>query len=266
MSEPIISMHSNLNQLLAAKVPILSGRGSSNSFAIVEQIALNGPLLKYDIFKNLGKARYSTISRRVDDLMEREYLGIARKRLTQRGKHVEESMYGLRWKGFIASLSSEKVRENIVDVLRNNPLLILPEKEPILLVIEEITTKEELENISQAIFEAYLDVVPNIELIIEDQLWVYFLAIRNFSHFPQFKLSRMPENMLELMDRPPILKIIKEKVAPFIQQQADQFAFLSMVFKRLNEITNLISNLDTKVTPSIEVKKYLETLQKSNAL
>jgi hypothetical protein len=258
MQSTDIFRHGNLNQLIAIKIPISRGRGSENNMAILEQIALMGPLLKYDIFKNLKSVEYSTISRRVDDLAERGYIGVAGKRLTGRGKQKEESTYGLRWKGFVASLSNKKVKKDIIAVLRRNPILGLPEKDTILSVIEEITTKDELENISQAILEAYLDVIPPIETIREDQLWVYLLAVRDVSKLQGFKLSQMPENMLELLDRPAILAIVKERIAPFIEQTANQFTFLSLIFTTLNELMKFITGIDPKTKPSVEVQKYLK--------
>lgn len=203
---PFFKVQAHLQQasvweLLPLKIPVFSGIGADNTSLILEHIATSGPLLKYDIFKNLCFARYSTASRRIDDLRKRGYLAEAGKRSTTRGKRIEESMCGLTWRGFVASLSSQKVRANITSVLRKNPLLTLPEKESILVVLDEIITSEEFETISRTILEAYLNAIPNLELISDDLLWVWFFAIKDFPRLPDnFKLSKMPENALELLD------------------------------------------------------------------
>lgn len=255
-----ISMHINLDELLPMKIPIFAGMGADNAALILEHIAISGPLLKYDVFKNLAFARYSTVSRRIDDLRERGYLAEAGKRFTERGKHAKESMYGLTWRGFVASLSSKKVRASITHVLRKNPLLTLPEKESILTVLEEIITPEEFETISKPILEAYLNVIPNLEMIRDDQLWIWLSAIRDFSGLPEnFKLTKMPENVLELLDRPLILKVIKERIIPFIKQITNEMTAVYMLFRALNELGNFIIKLDETEKPSIRIKEYAET-------
>jgi hypothetical protein len=255
-----ISTHINFDELLKIKIPIFSGKGAANASLILEHIATSGPLLKYDIFKDLNCTRYSTVSRRIDDLRKRGYLAQAGKRLTERGKQIEESMYGLTWRGFVASLSSKKVRENIIHILKKNPLLALPEKESILLVLEEIVTPIEFETISKPILEAYLEAIPNLEMIGDDQLWVWLFAIREFPHFPEnFKLTKMPENVLELLDRPPILKVVKERVVPLIRQKTEEMTAIYIFFRALNELGNFIIKLDGTDKPSIRIREYAET-------
>jgi hypothetical protein len=254
------SMHINLDDLIPMKIPIFTGRGADNAAVILEHIATTGPQLKYDVFKDLDFARYSTVSRRIDDLRTKGYLGEAGKRLTERGKQTEESMYGLTWRGFVASLSSKKVRANIINVLKKNPLLTLPEKDSVMTVLEEIITPEEFKTISKTILEAYLKVIPNIETIREDQLWIWLSAIRDFPILPEnFKLTRMPENALELLDRPPILKVVKEKIAPFIKQKTNEITEAYIFFRALNELSTFITKLDEKDKPSVRIKEYAET-------
>ena len=242
------------------KIPIFAGKAAENAALILEHIAITGPLLKYGVFKQLNFTRYSTVSRRIDDLRKRGYLAAAGRRKTERGKHTEESLYGLTWRGFIASLSSKKVRANIIHVLRKNPLLTLPEKKSILTVLEEIVTPEEFETISKPILEAYLKAIPNIEMIRDNQLWIWLFAIRDFPRLPEsFKLTKMPENAIELLDRPPILKIFKERIAPFIKQKTNEITAAYMFFRALNELGNFISKLDETEKPSIQIKEYAET-------
>jgi transcriptional regulator NrdR family protein len=250
------SKHINFDDLISFKIPVLSGIGASNTACIIEYLATNGPSLKYDVFKHLNFAHYPTVSRRIDDLRKRGYLAVSGKRLTERGKQNEESMYSLTWRGFVASLSSEKVRKDLINVLRKNPLLKLPEKEAIMVVLQEVTTSDELAVISGAIFEAYMKTIPNLEMINDSQLWVWLFAIREFPNLP--KLSKMPNDVFELLDRPPILKVIKERVAPLVKQKADEMELVYRIFRAMGALSQFIEYLDENEKPSIQVKAYLE--------
>jgi hypothetical protein len=112
--------HTNLDELAKAQIPALGKRGEQNNKRILKVIALNGALLKYDVSKslNLSLSDYGTISRRIDALTKAEYLKEAGKRTTRRGKQAEQSLYGLTWRGFIASLTIKEVRGKILEVLR----------------------------------------------------------------------------------------------------------------------------------------------------
>jgi hypothetical protein len=251
--------HANIEELIAFKIPILSGVGAGNTFSIMEYLATNGPSLKYDVFKNLKFSYYPTVSRRIDDLRNKRYIAESGKRITERGKQKEESMYGLTWRGFIASLSSEKVRKDVIGVLKRNPLLTLPEKESILIVLSEITTQEELEVIARAVFEAYLNAIPNLELINDDQLWTWLLAIREPPNLPTgFKLTKMPENALELLDRPIFLQVVKERIIPIVKKTVEQLALAYKFFKIMGTMGEFIEHMNEDEKPSIQVKNYLE--------
>jgi len=60
--------------------------GAENKKAILEIIAMNGPLLKYDICKklNLPQSLYGSISRRIDTLARKGYVAKAGKRTAKR--------------------------------------------------------------------------------------------------------------------------------------------------------------------------------------
>jgi len=253
------SKHINLDSLVPLKIPVLNGIGASNTSKILEYLAVNGASLKYDIFKNLKFARYSTVSRRIDDLRKRGYVAISGKRITERGKQKEESMYGLTWRGFVASLSCENVRKDIIGTLTRNPLLRLPEKESILVFLSEVATSEDLSILSTAVFESYLEVIPNLELISNDQLWTWLLAIRERPKLPEgFKLSRMPEDVLELLDRPNVLRVVKERIMPFFKESAAEIELAYRFFKSMGALGAVIDNLNDTQKPSVQVKDFLE--------
>ncbi len=264
MSNVTAFRYTNFDELMKLKIPALR-RAAENNIHILNQIALNGPLLPYDIFNNLKeegiyvRTDYPTVNRRIRGLKKKGYLSEAGKRRTERGKRTKESLYGLTWKGFITILSIKEVRENVIQVLRKNPHLTFPEKESILQVLEEIITPEELEIISRSLLEAFMGVIPNLETIRDDQLLIWFFTINDLPRFPKnFKLSKMPKNAWELLDRPSIFKIIKEKIVPSIKQKTADITSLYILFRQLNEIGEFIAKLDEKDKPSKKIKEYLE--------
>jgi len=93
-------------------------------------LALNGSYIKYDIHKMVKDkidVAWSTISRRVDDLVARGYLCVTGTRKIQVGKRIDDSpTYGITWNGLIAFIESTKFPYNIVTILQQNPQLELP--------------------------------------------------------------------------------------------------------------------------------------------
>ena len=253
--------HTIFDDLVKSKISILKGRGAEYNKYVLKNIAMNGHLLPYDVFNNLkqkcifDKLYYPTVLRRIKDLEKKGYLAEAGKRITTRGKQTEEATYGLTWRGFIASLSIDDVSEKLIQVIRKNPLLSLPEKESLLLILDEILTPDELAIFSKSLLEAYLRVIPNLELIRDDQLLIWFLAINKF---PQFQFSRIPENGWELLDKPAILNFVKDKIVPFIRQKTEELSSLYLIFRALNELSEFIIGLDEKDKPSKKIKEYLE--------
>lgn len=261
MQEKTVSVHIIFDELVKAKIPALGERGAENNKLVLEQIALNGPLLPFDVLKSLGLKlkMYPTIHRRIMDLKNRRYLAEAGKRSTKRGEQTEKPMYGLTWRGFIASVSIEKVRKNLFQVLEKNPLLTLPEKDAIMLVLKEILTEADLETISKLFLEAYLKAIPNLEMIRDDQLWIWVFSIQNFPQLSQnVKLSKMPKDLLELLDKPAILKVIKEKIVPSIRQRKADIEGAYMLFRVLDAIGQAISKLDEKDKPSKKIREYIQ--------
>lgn len=254
--------HIKLEELSQMKIPALKGRARANNLLILETIASEGSLLKYGVHKRLKKkgiAEYSTVTRRIDSLRKKGYLDEAGKRITERGKRKAESMYGLTWKGFIASLLSEKVRGNALQVIERSPLLAFTEKELIISVLREIFTQQELDDIITSILTAYLRAIPNLETIREENLWIWFFEIREISFPEKFQLKKLPKDLLELLDNPTILQIVKERILPIILEYEEKFYVLFQFFKILNELGAFIKKLRPEDKPSERLKKYLKT-------
>ena len=260
--------HSNFNELTKTRIPALGRRAAANNRAILGKVALEGPSLKYDVCKSLdlSLSDYGTISRRIDALTRTGYLEEAGKRATRRGKQTKQSLYGLTWRGFIASLTIKEVREDIIQVLKRNPLLTFPEKEIILLFLEELVTRQELEIITKTFLEAFLRAVPNLELVENEPMSIlaWFSSIKGIKAPEGFRLSiiqkiqKKPEGFLKLLDRPAILQAVKEKLVPFVKQKAVEMKAAYQMFLVLNEVGEFIAELEIEDKPSKRIREYYE--------
>jgi hypothetical protein len=259
-------LHMYFDNVARSAIPIFQGKGATNNRTILRCIALNQPMLKYGIAKMLKIGRYSTISRRVDDLVDREYIAEAGQRITRRGKQSKETVYGLTWRGFIASLTINEVRANIVQVLRNHPLLSIPEKDAVLLLLEEFTTRHELGVIAKALLEPLLEITPNLEMIRNEPMSLlgWIISINKPPRLPPsgFKLSKIPKDpwtVLQLIDKPAILSAVKNSIIPLVKQKTKEIAAINRVMIVLNEFSDFISDLKIEDQPSLRIKDYLET-------
>ena len=264
MSKESSYLHSNFNELVKVRIPVLGNRAAENNKAILGKIALEGPLLKYDVSKslNLSLSGYGTISRRIDALTRTGYLEEAGKRATRRGKQTKQSLYGLTWRGFIASLTIKEVRENILQVLKRNPLLAFPEKEIILPILEDLVTPQELETIARSVLEAFLKTIPNLELVENEPMSIlaWLLSIKEEIKLPDgFKLSRIPKDAWELLDRPSIFNVVKDKIVPLVKQKAIEIEVMYHFFSALSEAGDFISAQEVEDQPSKKIKEFIET-------
>jgi hypothetical protein len=194
-------------------------------------------------------------------LTKTEYLKEAGKRATRRGKQTKQSLYGLTWRGFIASLTIKKVRENILQVLKRNPLLAFPEKETVLPILEDLVTKQELETIARSVLEAFLKTIPTLEFVKNEpmSIFAWILSIKEIKFPSGFKLSRIPKDAWELLDRPAILEAVKENLIPLVKQKAMEMEVMYHFFSVLSEVGDFISDLEVEDQPSKKVKELIET-------
>ena len=255
----------SFDELVELKIPALSGREAKNNTKILRSVALHGSMLKYDIFKNAKIDYHSTVSRRVDSLVKREYLKETGTRFIRRGKRTEESEYGLTWRGFIASLTIKEVRKNFVPVLKINQLLTFPEKELVLPLLEEFLTTQEVEIITKPLLEAYLKTIPSIEFVKNEPMNVLssLFSIREIPELPEgFMLSKLPQNkeeLLKLLDKPIILNTIKNRLLPLIREKTLEVELVHRFMLIFNELGNYISTLEVEDQPSKKIVEYAKT-------
>lgn len=257
--------HINLEELSLAKIPALNGKAMKNNLLILEIIAKEGPLLKYDVYKKLKKrgiSEYSTVTRRIDSLKESGYLNEADRRKTKRGKRKAESMYGLTWKGFVASFSSGYVRQNVLLVIEKSPLLRFPEKEFVLLVLRDVLNSEEVEKITHLLLYGFLRLIPSLDKIEEEELPMWIL----------YGTKEIPPNMIEaneisaknkdltkLLDNPKILRYVQERFVPIISEWERNFYVLFRFFKMLSQIGDFVKELSPNDEPSERLKEYIKS-------
>ena len=180
-------------------IDAFKGRDSENNKAILEALALTPSLIKWDIYKEVRKQRkitQPTVSRRVDDLRERGYIIETAKRRIRVGNREEDSpCFGLTRRGFIASLMSDQVRDNILAVIKKNPQLKL---DGILSAAREIFTDEEIEMMAQRLVDAIKLTPVELESTDEaDLIWYIIPALRkvNFS-IPEKDWSKLRDSKL----------------------------------------------------------------------
>lgn len=261
------ALHINTKDLSEIKIPVLKGRGKNTNLLILESLAIEGPLLKYDVYKKLrerGVREYSTITRRIDSLREKGYLDEADKRITKRGKQKAESMYGLTWKGFIASLVSNEVRKNVLQVIEKDPLLAIPEKEFVLLVVREIFNPEEIETLTNYLLYSYLKAIPNLDSIKEEELGLWILQALKEAPSEGINLTNIPEkkkDLTKLLDNPKILRYVKKRILPLISEYERNFYVYFQFFKILNQIGNYVKKLRPENKPSERLKEYLKNFK-----
>lgn len=249
--------HSNLIDLIELKIPALKGKAADNNRKVLEVVALNGPLLKYGILKLMG-GRYSTVSRRIDDLNDRGYLSEAGTRTTKRGRQSEETKYGLTWKGLVASLSIQTVRKKILQVLRKNSQLNIPEREFVLVILDEIFSEEDIEIMATSFFTGFLNsTAPPLDDILEEDLKSWLIPAFRAAPHSQLK-STGTMNLFTLLDNPQILHYVKENYIPMIVDYEKQLYEAYRLIKMVNEIGKFVSTLKPEDRPSEKIVEYLE--------
>lgn len=258
-------LHTNLEELTQTKIPALRETVRESNVRILETIAREGPLLKYDIYKKFREERrveYSTITRRIDSLKAKGYLNRSGSRKTERGKRKAEALYGLTWKGFITSFVSQNVRKNVLDVIQRNPLLVIPEKQFVLLILKEVFAPEEVEKITEFLLYGFMRIIPNLEDIEEEELPLWIL--HGVSKIPpnltkEDDMPRKKKDLIKLLDNPEILQYIKDKILPLISELERNLNALFQFFNVLNQIGNFVKELRPDDKPSERLKEYLKT-------
>jgi hypothetical protein len=231
-------MHIEFGELVRTRIPAFRGRDERNNRLVLETIALQGPLIKYDIFKALKQRNikhYPTISRRVDDLKKKGYIAPAGKRIITVGKRTDESpTYGLTWRGLIASLVSDEVARQVSVVLKSNPLLEIPfPKEIAIRVLNEIFTQRETEIVVRALLEGFLIAIPrDIESIEQEKYMAYLVPA--IVETPTIREKFEEKDLTKLFQIPGFLEFVVGLVNASERQLSDMLAGVQTIKKELS--------------------------------
>jgi len=231
-------MHIEFTELVRAKIPVLRGRDEGNNKLVLETLALQGPLIKYDIFKALktkNVKHYPTISRRVDDLKERGYLQVAGKRPIKVGKRSEESFtYALTWRGLVASLTIDIVAKEISTVLKINPLFEIPfSKEMVINVLNELLTPREMRIVVYALLEGFLRALPRDIESIEQEKYIAYI-IPALVETPKIQEKFEEKDLTRLFLIPGFLEFVVNLVNTFEKQLEDSLAGVQAIKRELD--------------------------------
>jgi len=214
-------MKANLEELVASKIRILRGRDAKTNLMVLEKLALEGSQTTYNINKLLGRSRalYSTTFRAVARLKKRGY--IARTGTVKASKTLKRTpTYGLTWRGFIASLKSDKVCDNVLTVLEKNPQLSLPfPKDVILSLCRGLLSDEEIKEITRSLFQGFLKSIPvGIESVEEEKYLAYLLPA--IVEAPPTTVKEIPQNRWEavLRKHPKVLDWFEEEIEKCIKK------------------------------------------------
>lgn len=219
-----------MNTIIGRKIPALRGRKAENNKTILELVALNGVLNRYQLSNkskqpiHKQKPAYKVVLDRTKDLTNAGYLAIVEEKPQKKRSKEKTPGYGLTWKGFIASLSIDKVVINVISVLRNSPLLRLPMKETWLDLLEqnEVFSSEEVEAIARGIFRGLIEVLPhNIELIDDQNLLFYLPLTKRFVDTDKIDKQKVSERITLLLRHPTVLNLL-EKLKTFQEGQIEQ--------------------------------------------
>lgn len=231
-------MHIEFEEFVRTRIPAFRGRDERNNRLVLETIALQGPLIKYDIFKALkprNVKHYPTISRRVDNLKKKGYIDAAGKRVITVGKRIEESpTYGLTWRGLIASLATETVAREISVVLKNNPLLKIPfPKEIVTSVLNELFSPRETEIIVHALLEGFLRAIPRDIESIEQEKYIAYL-VPAMVETPEIREKFEGKDLARLYQIPGFLQFVMGLIDASERQLTDALVGVQMIKKGLS--------------------------------
>jgi len=176
-----------------------NGKDAENNRIILETLALKGSLIKWEILKKVKETKkkitWATVSRRVDDLKERGYITETGKRRTSVAKREQDSpIYGLTWKGLVASLPSHEVRNNIVKVIEMSPHL--KPLHTLLSMTRGIYTEDEIRDVTDKFYKAVRLIPLELESVNETDFFFYLSAalFRTDFSIPEKDLSKLEQN------------------------------------------------------------------------
>ena len=232
---------SSVEEIVALKVPALRGRDAKTNLMILERLALEGAQTVWNINKRLGRTReqYPTIFRAVTRLKRRMYLSkIGTVKMEKRKGRIPT--YGLTWRGFFASLASDKVCTNILDVLDKIDYITLPFPRDIIAPLAKaLWDDEQIGKVARSVFQGYVTAIPRDVESIEIPTLVEYFFPAVFQASPILFGAMKQKDPSVLLKYPKLVKWLEEITASQIEK-------FEKTLERMREARRLLSDLKSK--------------------
>jgi hypothetical protein len=175
--------------------------------------------------RRLEEKNYPTVSRRVDDLVERSYLTVTGSKTVREGTRRQEevNIYGVTWRGLITALSDQEVTTDVVGVLkRHEPSLQFPGRHIAMKVIEK--WPEETRHDLKLFWTAFLQVVPSHIEDIPQEAYASFLfpSLAVLAEQPRLPQRIDQQFVVKLLNDPTIREWAKRETAKIVQRLKSQ--------------------------------------------
>jgi hypothetical protein len=154
-----------------------------------------------------------------------------------------------------------------LQVIERNPLLIIPEKEFVLLILKDLFNPEEVGRIANIVLYGYLKAIPNLEDIEEEKLGTWVLPA--LGEIPpdaiKAEMLEQKKDLTRLLDNPRILQYVKDKILPRIAEYEKNLNLFLQFLKLLHQVGDFIRELnpESKPRPSEKLKEYLKNMKPS---
>ena len=151
-----------VKELVAWKIPALSGKDAKTNSMILETLALQGPQTVWNVNRLLGRRRdqYPTIFRAMNRLKKRRYLAKTGSVKMEKRKSRTPT-FGLTWRGLFGALANDKVRSDLLNVIDINNHIALPFRRDIIRPIAtELWGDEQIADVARSLFEGFVIAIP----------------------------------------------------------------------------------------------------------
>jgi hypothetical protein len=202
-----------LDEIVAWKIPALTGRDAITNFAVLERLSLDGPKTVWDANKDLGRTRlqYPTILHAVNRLRKWRYL-TKTGTVKMKKKKGRTSKFGVTWRGFFAAMVSGNVCSHILEAVRNNPQLTLPVPRDVFFgLVGTLWDGQQIEEIAQIIFESVIYSIPSDIESTEDQVLIGYLLPALVAALPELE-KYPPKNPQELVKYPKVIRFFEMQI------------------------------------------------------
>ena len=234
-----------LKEIVSWKIPALGGRDAETNLMVLELLALEGPQTAWKTNSMLGRNRkqYPTIFRAIVRLRKWGYLAKTGT-VKMEKKKGRTPTFGVSWRGLLASLASDKVCTNILDVLNKNDQLDLPIPRDVFLdLAKALWSSEQIQEITMSLFESLVNTIPHDIESTPDEVLLGYLVPALIDAAPVLE-NIMPKETTELLKYPKLQDWFEELIAK-------EAARLQRDLTRIEEAKRWLSDLRSQGKPEV---------------